>query len=376
MMIHRQKCVHLSLLVSMILLLGCVSDEGDHTLLPNPVPGSRPGIVTLEKFGADVLVYHNPEFDIFTAFHTKSTTGEQLNLSFLPGSFPEILVDDTGSAWDIFGKCTRGDNLGKSLHRPAQMAGFWFALSSSFAEVTLFSENQIREPIIFPGNEEWGVDPSFVFVAAPRDGITAIDQPAFTHLPKPVDFEISFLNDGDRVAVIPDGDDLFVLPIPVMNWHEVVNMHNRPGLGTYTYCPLTGTSVHLNRQLELGRFGVSGFLYNNNLIMFDRTTESLWSQMSLAAIRGPQLNKQLDQLFVLEMTWKSIKTIASSMYVLDPGDYYGRPYDVHPYGDYDTNERVTFSLTYTDNRLPPKERVLGIHLDNGMVVVRTADFLP
>jgi hypothetical protein len=363
-------------MICVTLLLGCSQEEGGIPAPPGSGTDAKPGIIHLDKFGSDVLVYHNPEFEVFAAFYPTSTSGEQLEMSYLPASFPDILVDETGSIWDIFGKCTRGQNLGKSLQRPAQMVGFWFAVSSTFAEVTLFTDTEVRSEIIVPGNEEWAVDPSFVFVAAPRDGITAIDEPTFTYLSKPVDFELAFMNDEDRVAVIPDGNDLFVIPIPVMNWHEVVNIHNRPELGTYTYCPLTGTSVHLNRQLELGRFGVSGFLYNNNLIMFDRNMETLWSQMSSSGIRGPQLDHRLEQLFVIEMNWKSIKTIAPSMYVLDPGDFYGRPYDIHPYGDYDNNETVTFSLTYEDQRLPSKERVLAIHLENGTVAVRAADFLP
>ena len=48
-----------------------------------------------------------------------------------------------------------------------------------------------------------------------------------------------------------------------------------------TYCPLCNSGVAFERTVEgeATTFGVSGFLYADNLVMFDRATESLWPQL-------------------------------------------------------------------------------------------------
>ena len=203
----------------------------------------------------------------------------------------------------------------------------------------------------------------------------AVDK-ALTALPG-VSRVVKVSRDEERVAVVLNEGDIYVMPIPVLNWHEIVNIDGLSDAGTLTYCPLTGTTVHYNEALSNGTFGVSGFLYNNNLIMFDRASESLWSQMTLTAIRGSEINSSFAQLPVWEMSWEGAKRLKNSMYFLDPGSRYGRDYNIHPYGDYDTNDNnVTFSLTYKDDRLPEKERVLAIELQTGTIVIRAVDYLP
>ena len=58
---------------------------------------------------------------------------------------------------------------------------------------------------------------------------------------------------------------------------------------------------------EVGRqvldFGVSGKLYRNVLVMFDRQTDSLWSQLLGQAIVGPLKGTRLTMLPATVMTW-------------------------------------------------------------------------
>ena len=51
-----------------------------------------------------------------------------------------------------------------------------------------------------------------------------------------------------------------------------------------------------NRELSSGltTFGVSGFLYNANIIPYDRRSDSYWSQMRLECVGGELKGKQLD----------------------------------------------------------------------------------
>ncbi|MFB6312092.1 MAG: DUF3179 domain-containing (seleno)protein, partial [Salinirussus sp.] len=50
-------------------------------------------------------------------------------------------------------------------------------------------------------------------------------------------------------------------------------------------------------------FGVSGKLWNSDLVMYDRATESLWSQIAATAIRGPMTGAQLPLVPSSTTTW-------------------------------------------------------------------------
>lgn len=75
-----------------------------------------------------------------------------------------------------------------------------------------------------------------------------------------------------------------------MHWHEVVNDDVNDLKVAITYCPLTGTAIGWDRQLNknvITTFGVSGFLFNTNLMPYNRRTNSLWSQQRLECVNGP-----------------------------------------------------------------------------------------
>jgi len=57
--------------------------------------------------------------------------------------------------------------------------------------------------------------------------------------------------------------------------------------------PLALRAEHAGRELS---FGVSGLLYNSDLLLYDRQTESLWSQISKQAIAGPLAGTELTAL--------------------------------------------------------------------------------
>ena len=74
----------------------------------------------------------------------------------------------------------------------------------------------------------------------------------------------------------------------VLDWHEVVN-DNLDGLPVViNYCPLTGSAMLLegSSQSPDPTFGVSGLLFNSDLILYDLETDSLWSQMQRESVNG------------------------------------------------------------------------------------------
>ena len=91
------------------------------------------------------------------------------------------------------------------------------------------------------------------------------------------------------IGVEVDGEYIAV-PHNILWWHEIANF-DELGLAV-TYCPLTGSSIAFHRSgVDGAQFGVSGLLYKNNLVMYDRTAvdgeDSLWPQMLAGGFCGP-----------------------------------------------------------------------------------------
>lgn len=105
----------------------------------------------------------------------------------------------------------------------------------------------------------------------PRDGIPSIDKPKFISASK-----ADFLKDDDRVlGVLLDGDAR-AYPIRILNWHEIVN-DDFSGQGVaVTFCPLCGSGIVYSADIEGKKrlFGVSGLLYNSDVLLYDRESET------------------------------------------------------------------------------------------------------
>jgi hypothetical protein len=153
-----------------------------------------------------------------------------------------------------------------------------------------------------------------------------------------------------------------------------------------TYCPLTGTGIGWERIIEsdepiLGQklfettFGVSGLLYNSNLIPYDRITNSNWSQINLSCVNGPLQGTKINTFDLVETTWKSWKSMYPETLVVSTQTGYSRNYDLYPYGDYKSNnDNIIFPITGNDNRLDSKERVHGIIIDKKVKAYRFETF--
>ena len=177
--------------------------------------------------------------------------------------------------------------------------------------------------------------------------------------------EATYLVDEDRVlGFIIDGQP-YAIPLNVMWYHELLNL-NWPSVQlALSYCPFTGTGMAFDRKAINGNeFGVSGLLFNNNLIMFDRTVnESLWPQMSRRADCGPSLGIALDMYPIIELRWGQWKAFYPETLVMSNDTGWAIRYGInnYPFGDYERpeNDALLFEMEIDDRRLP-KERVLGI----------------
>jgi len=102
----------------------------------------------------------------------------------------------------------------------------------------------------------------------------------------------------DRVVGIIVGSEQRAYPLQLLNVHEVVHDTLGGVPIAVTYSPLCDSAVVFDRRVNgrTLRFGVSGLLLNNNLVMYDAppdpvgtesVSSSLWSQLAFRAIAGP-----------------------------------------------------------------------------------------
>jgi hypothetical protein len=108
-------------------------------------------------------------------------------------------------------------------------------------------------------------------------------------------------------------------------------------------------------------FGVSGKLIRNSLVMFDRETETLWSHLTGEALEGPLVGQHLQQLLAEQTTWGRWRAEHPNTLMLDvdPSDVRIDPYQ----GYYSAQDAGVVGRKRSDNRLPVKEKVIGVRLD-------------
>lgn len=204
-----------------------------------------------------------------------------------------------------------------------------------------------------------------------KDGIPSIDNPDFTNINN-----VGFLSDNDLVIGMVKNAEAKAYPHIVMDWHEISNDQIGDTFVTLNYCPLTGTAFAWESITNGVRstFGVSGLLYNANLILYDRNTDSNWSQLQLECVNGDLIGNKPTVLNVIETNWKTWKALYPGSKVLTTNTGFARNYGTSPYGDYATNNnRFIFRPDIINPALPNKDRVYCI-IDEVAKVYQFSDF--
>lgn len=112
-------------------------------------------------------------------------------------------------------------------------------------------------------------------------------------------------------------------------------------------------------------FGVSGKLIRNVLVMYDRQTQTLWSQLIGEAIEGPLIGTKLEFLPSWMTTWESWRTQHPNTLALDKG--YAGARDPYERGYYGSSQAGVIGETFFDDRLYTKEFVVGVELNDAAV---------
>ncbi len=209
---------------------------------------------------------------------------------------------------------------------------------------------------------DWLVEESRIFDGGPgKDGIPALTTPEMISIA-----EVDYLSDNDLIIGAKIDDDIRAYPHAILDWHEIINDHIGGSSVAVTYCPLTGSGIGWDRNIggRITTFGVSGLLFNTNLIPYDRATGSNWSQMGLQCINGELIGSEPEIIHLVETRWGTWKEMYPESKVVSRNTGHSRTYGNYPYGDYKTNNaRLLFPIGNDDRRLPRKDRVLGIIVD-------------
>ena len=198
-----------------------------------------------------------------------------------------------------------------------------------------------------------------------RDGIPSLTNPDVAPS------EESLMGNSERVLGLVVGGEARAYGMGILWWHEVINdtLGGLPVL--VSYCPLTGSGIAFDPRIdgEARNFGVSGLLFENNLIMFDRTKESLWNQMLLGSQCGPDRGTSLTRLPIVETTWGIWKQMHPNTTFVTTDTGFLLNYRQYPYDDYDDvdNPDTLYPTSRFSTRRPPKELVLGIQ-ENSLAV--------
>lgn len=203
----------------------------------------------------------------------------------------------------------------------------------------------------------------------PPDGIPPIEKPRYIPI---ADASGKWKEDDVVDAFAIDGQPR-AYPRMITVWHEIVNETLEGKPVAITYCPLTGSTLVFSGVLADGTtttFGTSGQLYNSNLVMYDRATDSYWPQLFGTAVRGARKGESLRALpGAVTTTFGRWKRKHADGVVLSTDTGFARSYGVSPYGSYDTDSGVIFPIRPEDDRFHPKKVVVGVRWNGAALAI-------
>jgi hypothetical protein len=231
------------------------------------------------------------------------------------------------------------------------------------------------EPVLVPPLPT--VDLGTVDNLLPRDAIPSIDDPKFAT----IEVADSFMDPDEQVIGLIINGDARAYPLAILSSHEIVNDVVGGEPVAVTWCPLCYTALVFSREVESHsqplNFGVSGKLLRNTLVMYDRQSRSLWSQLYGAAIDGEMAGTRLAFFPSLLTSWQAWKAEQLETLVLSKpftceqfncGTYSTNPrgsYDIDPYASYYNSAEegvLNRQVPREEGRLigKAKKRVLGL----------------
>lgn len=196
------------------------------------------------------------------------------------------------------------------------------------------------------------VDFAEILVGNPvKNGIPSLLDPQL----ESVDDAAAWLSDRSPVIALEIDGEARAYPQAILMWHEIANDVLADVPVAVTFCPLCNSSITFDRRVDdaVLDFGVSGFLRNSDLVMYDRQSESWWQQLTGEGLVGDYAGLLLDIVPSQVISFGSFAQRYPDGMVLSRETGFNRRYGINPYTNYDSNPGRRFLFRGdTDPRLP------------------------
>ncbi len=139
-------------------------------------------------------------------------------------------------------------------------------------------------------------------------------------------------NNAFGIGVTIDGEAKFY-PFDILSYHQVVNDFQNSVPLVVTYCPICGSGVVYESEVNGKReeFGVSGKYYKSNMLIYDKSTESLWMQANGVAIKGKKAGEELSLYQEFEnIFWADWKKKYPETMILSRDTGFDIDYEIEP----------------------------------------------
>ncbi|MBL7811068.1 MAG: DUF3179 domain-containing protein [Bacteroidetes bacterium] len=208
-------------------------------------------------------------------------------------------------------------------------------------------------------------------MATQKDQLHTLDYPKFIHRK---DKAFHFY-EHEPVIAIQFGGRAKAYPLSLLTLFELSNDTLGGKHLMITFCPMCNAAIVYNREVkvkgkaekQLLHFGVSGLLQHNDMVMYDKQTESWWEQMMGSAIVGELTGTNLEMMPAWLISVKEYYERFPDGEILSPENMpllvdkkHHRPFH-HLNHDTKTMDTAFYIPEKVDPRLPPLERVLDIH---------------
>ena len=316
--------------------------------------------------------------NFIVSFKRTLEDGTILDFKLSEKALPVIMADEEGNSWDIFGRAVDGARKGERLIPTRSMMGYWFIFNAMYPGVDIYGEEpvSVERPTTSTGGG-WSISTIHVVHSLGFDAIPAIDNPIFTNNYDINSVEFSYLKNDELIIGFSEGIESRAYPHSILNWNEIVNDEIDDLKFSVIFCPLTGTAQVWDRFInsEVTTFGVSGKLYNSNIMPFDRLSNSIWTQLDGSCVFGDFINQKVKRLALVETSLATWNEMYPSAKVLKKPQEFSWDYNENPYSDYLSNtDLILFPVAHVDHRLLSKERVHGVIMNSQAKVYRFEDF--
>jgi len=199
----------------------------------------------------------------------------------------------------------------------------------------------------------------------PKDHFKALVNPELTDIES-----ADWVGADFRVIEVVIGNTQVAIPLRLMNYHELANMVIEGKAIAVTYCPLCDSASVFSREMsrtvdgrivtETLEFGVTGALYNSNVLLYDRTHLGIWSQLGMEAVSGPYSGTPLEHLWINIVKFGEFTKKYPEGRVISKETGYDYDYTKKQYANYFAQDRLAFPVRDFGQKLPKKTLGIGV----------------